>query len=202
MNVGSFEVISSGGSSTRSILVYWQLMRPQEHNGPAFHYQVVDAASGATPSAVHRSYARFDAAAADQRYNINVRAANSAGAADTASSVMVPSAAELAGLAPRSLTKIYKEAGRFQIAWRPPLAAATSPTVTVVSYTLFWCLAENHKDRPHQCDGPLDWKTIQAGADRNETLSHDLLLPTESSVYQIAVAANTDTISSGKERFF
>ena len=69
MNVGSFEVISSGGSSTRSILVYWQLMRPQEHNGPAFHYQVVDAASGATPSAVHRSYARFDAAAADQRYN-------------------------------------------------------------------------------------------------------------------------------------
>jgi hypothetical protein len=129
-----------------------------------------------------------------------VRAANSAGHAATLSRVLVPSAQELSGLAPRSLTKIYTEAGRFQIAWRPPAAKAHE----VLSYTLFWCLALNHKDRPHQCDGPLDWKTIQAdGVDSNETLSHDLLLPAESSVYQIAVAANTPTISSGKPiRFF
>jgi hypothetical protein len=36
--LGSFEVMNAGAA--RSVLVYWQQMEPQEHNGPGFHYQV------------------------------------------------------------------------------------------------------------------------------------------------------------------
>jgi len=176
-------------------------MGPQEHNGPDFHIQVVDlstANGSASPTYVKKAHARFDNVSSDTSHTVSVRAANSAGAADDAARVVVPRAADLVGLAPRSLTKIYREAGRFQIAWRPPAAAAAP----VLSYTLFWCLAEDHKDRPYQCDGPLEWKTIPGGgAAGNETVTHDLLLPT-TNVYQVAVSANTEQLSSGTTKRF
>jgi hypothetical protein len=201
-NPGSFEVIGSGGAA-RTVLIYWQRMGPQEHNGPDFHIQVVDFSTNgdsASPTYVKKAHARFDNVSSDTSHTVSVRAANSAGAADDAARVVVPRAADLIGLAPRSLTKIYREAGRFQIAWRPPAAAAAS--TLVLSYTLFWCLAEDHKDRPYQCDGPLEWKTIPGGgpaAVGNETVTHDLLLPT-TNVYQVAVSANTEQLSSGTRK--
>ncbi len=200
-NPGSFEVIGSSGGAARTVLIYWQRMGPQEHNGPDFHIQVGDLSSAAaSPTYVKKAHARFDNLSSDASQTVSVRAANSAGAADDAARVVVPRAADLIGLAPRSLTKIYREAGRFQIAWRPPAAAAAAP---VLSYTLFWCLAEDHKDRPYQCDGPLEWKTIPGsgggGVAGNETVTHDLLLPT-TNVYQVAVSANTEQLSSGTRK--
>lgn len=156
-------------------------------------FQVKEVTTGAAPTYTKKAHARFDNVSFSS-HTFSVRAANQNGTADTVSSVLIPSGAEMVGLAPRSLTKIYTEAGRFQIAWRPPTWSAA-----VVSYTLFWCLPEDLKDRPYQCDGRLDWKTIRAGP-ANETQSHDLLLPT-ASVYQVALAANTHNISSGRYRY-
>jgi len=197
-NLGSFEVIGTGAA--RSVLIYWQRMEPQEQNGPDFHIQVVDHSTSAAPLYVKNAHARFDNVSSDRTLVVTVRAANSAGAAYAVSTVLVPAGKVQAGLAPRSLTKIYREAGRFQIAWRPPAWSGASTSDPVLSYTLFWCLAEDHKDWPYQCDGPLEWKTIPVGA-ANETMTHDLLLPT-ANVYQVAVSANARELSSGGLIFY
>ena len=148
VNLGSFQVQDTG--SKRTVFAYWKLMDPQEFNGPNFRY--VSRAGAMTPALINGSYARFDDVPVSET-NIKVTAANSEGRATTWSSLVVPQAEFLVGLQPRSLTKIWKGAGNFEIAWR-------RPERDVTSYTLFWCRAESGEDRPYQCDGYLDWKSL------------------------------------------
>lgn len=60
-----------------------------------------------------------------------------------------------------------------------------------MSYTVFWCLSENNRDRPYQCEGQLDWQTVE-----KQKHSLNVTLPNKN-VYQFAVSANTGDVSSG-----
>ena len=49
------------------------------------------------------------------------------------------------GLQPRSVSKIAYSDQLFELSWTPPFEKDN-----VVSYTVFWCLSENNRDRPYQ----------------------------------------------------
>lgn len=73
------------------------------------------------------------------------------------------------------------------MSWLPPDRASE-----VRNYTIFFCKPESGRDRPYQCDGPLDWVTVNSSI-----LIKNITLPT-TDLYQFAVAANADHgISSG-----
>ena len=150
VDVGSFEVLDTG--ARRTVFIYWKSFEPWQLNGPQFQYIAKDEGGKFKPSNITNSYAKFEGVPASAM-TVRVGAANSEGLAPVWSVVTVPAAPGLAELQPRSLTKIWKGTGRFEVAWRAPVSAE------VRNYTLFWCRAA--KDRPHQCDGQLDWKTIQ-----------------------------------------
>ena len=188
INIGSFEVLETGND--RTVFAYWKKMHPRDFNGPGFRY-LATAAKGRIPtSAVYNSYARFDQASVSE-IQVQISAENSEGMAPVISTLIIPQADFLYGLQPKSLTKIWKGIRRYEIAWRSP-----DRTDEVKSYTLFWCKSEDGKDRPYQCDGELDWKTLYPSTE-GPVQTHDLILPTEN-VYQIAISANTDTLSSGQ----
>lgn len=195
VNQGSFEVLETG--ATRTVFVYWQTLRPFEANGPGFRYVARTSGSGRTATLqLNNTYARFDnISVSETRFEIS--AVNDVGSAPTPAAVTVPQAEFLSGLRPKSLTKIYRGPGRYEVAWRAPADRATE----VVSYTLYWCRPVNRKDRPYQCDGQMDWKVLEPDRGRRGVQTHDLLLPSED-VYQIAVSANTHTLSSGKQTVF
>ena len=64
----------------------------------------------------------------------------------------------------------------------------------ITSYTIFWC--KFPRDRPYQCNGKLDWLDVDPYP-KNQTMIHKIQLP-DSENYQLAVAANTEHFSSGK----
>lgn len=187
VNIGSFEVVETG--TLRTVYAYWKLMKPQEFNGPEFNYIARLGSRGAFSKVVPtRSYARFDNSSLAE-LRVQLTAENSLGSAVGFSTIAIPQAAFLVDLEPKAVTKIWKGTGRYEVAWRHP-----DRSDVVTSYTLFWCRSSNQKERPYQCDGELDWKTLEVASARVQT--HDLLLPTKD-VYQIAVSANADNLSSG-----
>ena len=151
VDVGSFEVLDAG--SRRTVFVYWSSLDPSQYNGPQFRYIAKDEGGKIKPINITDSYAKFEGVPVSSM-TVRVGAANAVGLAPSWSVLVIPGSNHLAGLSPRSLTKIWKGSGRFEIAWRAPARVGE-----VETYTLFWCRAE--KDRPHQCHGHLDWKTIQ-----------------------------------------
>ena len=65
-----------------------------------------------------------------------------------------------------------------------------------VLYTVFWCKDRKERDRPVYCDGFLDWEEVSIGDSTLETVIHNITLP-DGGNYQMAIAANTKTHSSG-----
>ncbi len=163
-------------------------MPPSEHNGPEFRYEV-SADDGRSPAGIAASYALFTGGNGS-RFTASVVATNSEGAAPGPSTVTVPGREEAEGLAPKRVTKVYEGDGRYSVHWYPPEASAE-----VANYTVFWCRPNDNKDRPHQCDGDLDWRDVPGG-DGGEVHHLNLLLE-EDHTYQVAVATNTITSSSG-----
>ena len=103
---------------------------------------------------------------------------------------MVPAASALRNIQPKSFTRtLYPEDNVYEVAWIPPKDKAS-----IVSYTIFWCKYE--KDRPHYCEGFLDWEEVPMLDRSAETLIHNITLP-DGGNYQMAIAANTETVSSG-----
>ena len=90
------------------------------------------------------------------------------------------------GLQPRSFTKIAYSEQLFEVSWLEP-----EHSEGVESYTIYWCRTLNHRDRPYQCRGYLDWVDVV-----REQRTVNITLPTPD-VYQFAVAANTRAASSG-----
>ena len=90
------------------------------------------------------------------------------------------------GLQPRSFTKIAYSDQLFEVSWVEPVNHAA-----VVGYTVYWCKSLNHRDRPYQCQGYLEWVNVKP-----EQKTMNITLPTPD-VYQFAVAANTRQWSSG-----
>ena len=183
ITLGSFEVLNTG--SDRTVFAYWKIMRHRDFNGPGFRYL---ASVNKVPIPTSSSYARFDKVSVSE-FQIQISAENNVGMAPVVSTLIIPQKEFLYGLQPKSLTKIWKGIGRYEIAWRSP-----DREEEVTSYTLFWCKSDDGKDRPYQCDGELDWKTLEPC--EGTVQSHPLILPSEN-VYQIAVSANTNTLSSG-----
>ena len=72
--------------------------------------------------------------------------------------------------------------------------ASPKDKASIVSYTIFWCKYE--KDRPHYCEGFLDWEEVLMLDRSADTLIHNITLP-DGGNYQMAIAANTETVSSG-----
>ena len=103
---------------------------------------------------------------------------------------MVPAASELRNIQPKSFTRtLYPEDNVYEVAWLPP-----KDKELIVSYTVFWCKYE--KDRPHYCEGFLDWEEVPIEDSTLETMIHNITLP-DGGNYQMAIAANTKTHSSG-----
>ena len=134
-------------------------------------------------------------------YTIFVTAKNDLGNVPSTSKVFVAATDLLKDIMPKSFTKIDKSGREFEVAWRAPKHAHL-----VTSYTVFWCKAEDNRDRPYQCDGRLDWKEVeidhmhmihdQSSNVVTKTFIANLKLPTDD-IYQMAVAANTADYSSG-----
>jgi len=192
--LASFEVVESGDTCT--VTVYWQSLHPWEQSGPEFTYTVsrLGGHKHTLPHKLTQSYAQFTSLPSDQSYSFSIASSNSAGTSSSVATVSVPPPSTTTSLLPRSVTKIYEEDDIFTLSWLPPSSSAL-----VTSYTLFWCLSTSGQDRPYQCEGYLDWKTITT-EQLNGSLSHSLVLPMTTSpapVFQLAVAANTATLSSG-----
>ena len=106
---------------------------------------------------------------------------------------MVPAASDLRHIQPKSFTRtLYPEDNVYEVAWLPP----KDPKEQIVSYTVFWCKDRLERDRPHYCDGFLDWEEVPIGDSNLETVIHNITLP-DGGNYQMAIAANTKTHSSG-----
>jgi len=198
----SFEIV--GGLDSRNIFVYWKKLENRERNGPGFSYQIarVDEAGSEVPilpDVMAQAYAEFHSLSL-QHYTFYVTAKNDEGPANTNSRVLVENADKLRDIQPKAFTKIDKEESKvdrdgrnlreFEVAWRPP-----TNVERVVSYTVFWCRDEDKRDRPYQCDGDLDWVDLEP-VPGQKTQNYTLHLPAEN-WYQMAVAANTDSYSSG-----
>ena len=103
---------------------------------------------------------------------------------------MVPAASDLRNIQPKSFTRtLYPEDNVYEVAWLPP-----KDKELIVSYTVFWCKYE--KDRPHYCEGFLDWEEVPIVDPTSDTIIHNITLP-DGGNYQMAIAANTKTHSSG-----
>lgn len=110
--------------------------------------------------------------------------------AATSAKIVVPAASDLRNIQPKSFTRtLYPEDNVYEVAWLPP-----KEKELVVSYTVFWCKYE--KDRPHYCEGFLDWEEVPIVDPTLETMIHNITLP-DGGNYQMAIAANTKTHSSG-----
>jgi len=198
-SLASFEVVGLG--SERTVIIYWQMMKDWEQNGPHFAYEVTNVVEEVNsipliPIKLTQSYAEFESMTSGKTFSFSIASRNSVGVSTSAATVVVPPATVTSSLLPRSVTKIFQEDDLFILSWLPPLSPAN-----VTSYTLFWCLSSSGLDRPYQCSGHLDWKTITT-KQLNGSLSHSLMLPLTdhpSPVYQLGVAANTDTQSSGMQ---
>ena len=191
-----FEVVE--GVAESILLVYWQSLEAWEENGPQFQYEVAMVGEDpSVPKKITSSFAQFDNLPSKRKILVSISSSNSAGISSTESTMIIPSLTSASSLLPLSVTKIYEEDDILTLSWLPPKNGAQ-----VTSYTLFWCRDSKARDRPYQCDGFLDWKTITA-EQLNGSLSHSLVLPLDNSlatpVYQLAVAANTDTFSSGMQ---
>ena len=110
--------------------------------------------------------------------------------APTSAKIVVPAASALRNIQPKSFTRtLYPEDNVYEVAWIPPKDKAS-----IVSYTIFWCKYE--KDRPHYCEGFLDWEEVPMLDRSPDTLIHNIALP-DGCNDQMAIAANTETVSSG-----
>ena len=110
--------------------------------------------------------------------------------APTSAKIVVPAASALRNIQPKSFTRtLYPEDNVYEVAWIPPKDKSS-----IVSYTIFWCKYE--KDRPHYCEGFLDWEEVPMLDRSADTLIHNITLP-DGGNYQMAIAANTETVSSG-----
>ena len=108
---------------------------------------------------------------------------------------MVPAASDLRNIQPKSFTRtLYPEDNVYEVAWLPP--SKKEHREQIVSYTVFWCKDRQERDRPVYCDGFLDWEEVSIGDSTLETVIHNITLP-DGGNYQMAVAANTKTHSSG-----
>jgi len=201
--LAGFEVLGGAGPVS-IVLIYWQSLQPWEHYGPQFGYQVTlvggeQFSLTPVPAKVTSCYAQFENLPSENTFSFSIASINSAGISPPVVTASVPTYRATTSLLPRSVTKIYEEDDIFTLSWLPPLSSED-----VTSYTLFWCNSTSGRDRPYQCEGYLEWKTITTDQ-LNGSLSHSLLLPMESTssrastVYQLAVAANTATLSSGMQ---
>ena len=200
--LGGFEIVDVS-STERKVLVYWKQISPSEKNGPDFRYEIASWIKGsALPmdgeselpvnSDIHvtESYASFPRLSSTSTYKIAITSANSQGRASKNSSIIIPSNEnnQLHRLAPRASTKIVYNDTLFEISWLLP----KDPPYQVLSYTIFWCLDNDGRDRPYQCKGKLDWMKVGA-----EHRSVNITLPSNH-FHQFAVSANSEgTMSSG-----
>jgi len=189
---GSFEII--GGINDRTVVVFWQKLDEKLHNGENFRYTVTDVrqeghSEPLLPVTTTSTFMEFQKVGLGQQ-SIFITSENSMGQAPTSAKIVVPAARELRNIQPKSFTRtLYPEDNVYEVAWLPP-----KDKEQIVSYTVFWCKYE--RDRPHYCEGFLDWEEVPIGDSSLETVIHNITLP-DGGNYQMAIAANTNTHSSG-----
>jgi len=189
---GGFEII--GGINDRTVVVFWQKLDEKLHNGEDFRYTVTDVRSDGhsqplLPVTKSSTFMEFQKVGLGQQ-SIFITSENSVGQAPTSAKIVVPAASDLRNIQPKSFTRtLYPEDNVYEVAWLPP-----KDKELIVSYTVFWCKYE--KDRPHYCEGFLDWEEVPIVDPTSDTIIHNITLP-DGGNYQMAIAANTKTHSSG-----
>ncbi|TRY70554.1 hypothetical protein TCAL_02348 [Tigriopus californicus] len=187
---GSFESLVH--LDDRQVWIYWSYPKRELHNGLDFRPRITEVLEenkpiALTPSDVTKSFANFQLTL--KKYSIFVTSENENGTAPESSKFTIPNHSEIKGLRPKSVTKIAydNENKLFEISWLPP-----ENKNLVRNYTIFYCKPESGRDRPYQCDGPLDWIIVNSS-----TLMANITLNSPD-LHQFAVAANADHgISSG-----
>jgi hypothetical protein len=216
---GSFEIV--GGMNDRTVVVFWQKLEEDKHNGANFRYTATEVRQGELkvdlkPEQTSKAYMVFKGVGLEE-YNISITSENDNGTvilsvimrpasaiaafssvnppqAPTSAHIIVPAASKLRNIQPKSFTRTLYPGNVYELAWLPP-----TDHQLIVSYTVFWC--KNDKDRPHYCEGRMDWEEVTVGVLSSDTLIHNVTLP-DDGIYQIAVAANTADCSSGPGQAF
>lgn len=193
-NIGSFEIVSSGGNSLNNtdVYVYWQQIPEDIKNGQDFSYRIGHVQGGETryikPDEMTNAYAKFNNLSVAESHTFRIWSQNSAGQSERESTVYVPKQAERVG-EPISFIKIEFGNGKYQLSWEPP-KPRTFYNANVTSYTIFWCTHD--RERPHQCSGYLSWDQIP-----NNTTVYNITFPEDKIYHQFAISANSELTSSG-----
>ena len=188
----SFQIV--GDDEKTGIVLYWQMLHPWQYNGPGFSYQVDCMANDEEklfPIKQTLSYAEFVKIPLNSTLTFNIASANLNGISEI-QRVDLTSLLNAKSMLPLSVTKIFIEEDLYTLSWLAPV----NPIEEIISYTLFWCQSSSGLDRPFQCDGFMEWKTITT-KEIGDNLVHSLLLPNPTSIYQLGVASNSLSSSSG-----
>lgn len=184
--LGSYELLQSTNNlNTREVYIYWQQVPEELKNDDTFEYYVTEmnGSSELNLTEITKSYAHYADLLTYKEYTFLIWSRNSIGLSVNHSIVSVPSA-ENRPSAPTSLIKIAGNNNHYQLHWEKP-----SSNNIITNYTIFWC--KNSKDRPFQCSGYLNWKTVPS-----YLLEHNITME-DNDVVQFAIAANSFDYSSG-----
>lgn len=146
--LGSFELVTHD-IQRRDIFVYWSKIADKFQNGPDFNYVITEVFEAGKPvpkipKLVTNAYAKFTQLRLSN-YTFVVTSKNANGTAKDTSKLFVPDNDQVRKLQPKSFTKIAYSDQLFELSWLPP-----DNDEPIVSYTVFWCLSENNRDRPYQ----------------------------------------------------
>ncbi|CAH1153652.1 unnamed protein product [Phaedon cochleariae] len=175
--IGSFEI--NEYNSTFDVYVYWQTIKPEQENGQNLTYEVyMDSHPDLRYTEVTKAYAKYTNLSFST-YVISIWSKNEEGFSSEKSTVVIP--AERPSL-PRNFIKM-EHTGLVELKWDAPVHSKRE----ITNYTIFWC--DNHRDRPHQCKGRLNWVTVPKNTSKYNVSINDL--------YQFAISANSHGSSSG-----
>ncbi|XP_021962636.1 cytokine receptor isoform X3 [Folsomia candida] len=200
VDVGSYESVPMNDKK-RDILVYWEDVDPLFRNGPGFHYihsvqEDEEKKEDIQPKETNRSYAKFSGLWLNKSYRFQIVSANDEGNSSASSVVFVPRIPKgfcktvmdyASPKSPTAVSQLDFNNGSFIISWNPVNPVA----VPIVSYTVFRCIST--KPRPQQCQGLMKWDVVSA--DKQSKFYNNL--PHNNMIYQFAVAANAENMSSG-----
>ncbi|BES90108.1 FN3 [Nesidiocoris tenuis] len=190
--VGGFEIRNPTADS-REVYIYWQQIPKYLQNGDNFEYKIVNVieftpngpqVSPVVSTVVTKTYAQYSNLS-HNRYQFSIVSSNNIGYSLDYSNLTVPEK-EKTLPEPAHFIKSSYDHGIWELNWKLDSS--------VTSYTIFWC--DNKMDRPYECQGFLNWTEVYVGKDiKGETAVINVTLPVDK-VYQIALSANSNSLSS------
>lgn len=178
-DIGGFSINDHG-----HVYVYWLELHKSRSNGPNLHYDIILLNNPSLkPNTIISTMAKYDNL--DGKYvdplEFNIRSVNDNGTSTAHSSIIIPSHAKR--LLPPQNIKKFLHNQMYNLTWLP-----SKQSDAVTSYTVFWCNSTD--EQSGQCTSSIDFKRV----DRDV---NSFTRPFNGTTMNFAVAANSDTSSSG-----